>query len=173
KLGGKELERIAPAGEVVGDARRDERRAMIGAPRLELGGTQPVQAHDLLVEAPLERIGDLAREAKAQERHVLLRVMPAVDADQRVWRERMRRLLQHLTPAGGDERLAGIEVSGRLVQHQATIDALLDKEESPVALDHRGDRDARTPSHAAFRVFLRMKSAIRCTPASIACLAAA
>src|SRR5437764_10481744 len=64
-------------------------------------------------------------------------------------------------------------MAGRLVKHEPAVDALLDEKEPPAALDHRGDGDARPPDHAAFLVFLRMKSAMRCTPASIACLEAA
>src|SRR5437879_12056683 len=64
-------------------------------------------------------------------------------------------------------------MAGRLVKHPAAIDALLDEKEPPPALNYPGDGDARPPDHAAFRVFFRMKSAMRCTPASMACLEAA
>src|SRR4029079_10580706 len=55
------------------------------------------------------------------------------------------------------------------------VDHLLDEKELAVALDDRGDRDARPPDflHATLRVFFRMKSAMRAAPASIACLEAA
>src|SRR5437764_12439391 len=64
-------------------------------------------------------------------------------------------------------------MAGRLVKHEPAVDALLDEKEFPAALDDRGHGDARPPDHAAFRVFFRMKSAMRCTPASIACFDAA
>src|SRR3982074_1464351 len=66
-------------------------------------------------------------------------------------------------------------MSCRLVQDDSPVDALFHQEEAAAPLDDGGDRDAGPPdfAHAAFWVFLRMKSAMRCTPASIACLEAA
>ena len=56
----------------------------------------------------------------------------------------------------------------------AEIDRLLHEKEFPMPLDDGGNRHRRLPdAHAAFFVFFRMKSAMRCTPDSIACLEAA
>src|SRR5947207_14442990 len=116
---------------------------------------------------------DLRRHL-SQERHVLRRVVPAIDADERGRLEIMRRLLEDFAAAGGDQRLARIEMARRLVEHAPAIDVLLDEEEAPAALDHGRDRDRGLPeAHAALRVFLQMKSAMRATPASIACFDAA
>src|SRR3989442_348058 len=101
--------------------------------------------------------------------------MPAVDADQARRLEAVRGLFQHLAPAGGEQGFAAIEMSRRLGQDAAPGDPLLHQGEATTALDDGGDRDAGPPdlAHAAFLVFLRMKSARRCTRASIACLEAA
>src|ERR1700694_19042 len=101
--------------------------------------------------------------------------MPAVDADQARRLEAMRGLFQHLARARGAQGFTGIEMSCRLIQNQPPVAPLLDQQEPAAPLDDGGHRDARPPElpHAAFFVFLRMKSAMRCTPASMACLEAA
>src|SRR2546423_1343028 len=126
---GEQLEREVPSREEVVDALLHQRRAVIGAPRRQLLGSQPAQRLDLLVERPLFLAQNRSGEAKAQERHVLRGVMPAIDADQRLGLEAVRGLLEHFAPASGDQRFARIEVPRRLVEHQAAIDALLDKQE--------------------------------------------
>src|SRR3990170_1761511 len=167
---GQDLERKAPPGEEVLDALLHQRRAVLGAPRGELGRRQPGERDDLLVEpSALLHAVDPAAERKAQERHVLLVVAPAVDAEQCRGREAMRRLLQHLARHRLGERLARIEVPGRLVQHAPPVRHLLDEQKAPVALDHRRDGDAGSPAgHAALLVFFLMNSAMRATPCSIA-----
>src|SRR5687767_8508228 len=100
--------------------------------------------------------------------------MPSVDADKRGRLKTVRGLLEHLSPARCDERFARVEVAGRLVEDELPPDALLDQKKAAVALDDGRDRRRRLPdAHAAFFVFLRMNSAMRSTPASIACLEAA
>src|ERR1051326_1938214 len=171
---GEDLEREAAPREVVVDAALHERRAVLRTPLEELLAREPVQRHDLPIERPLLDALDAAAKAEAQEGHVLRGVVPAVDADERGRLEAGRRLLEHSPPARGDERLAGVEMSGRLVQHQPAFDALLHEQKTAVALDDGCDRRRRLPhSHAAFLVFFRMNSAMRATPASIACLEAA
>src|SRR5688572_1226697 len=152
-----------------------QRRAVLGAPRAELGGREPLQRDDFLVERSRFLADDAATEAKAQEGDVLRGVVPAVDADQARRLEAVRGLLEHLAPARLDQRLAGVEVAGRLVEHQPSVYLLLNEQKPAAALHHRGDRDARPPHvpHAAFLVFLRMKSAMRATPCSMACFEAA
>src|SRR6266446_4779556 len=147
---------------------------MVAFPRLQLIDREPMQGDDLFVErAVLVEGTGLAGEAEAEERDVFRCIVPAVDAHERARLEVVRRLLQHLAAASSDERLARIQVAGRLIEHQPAVDPLFDEKEPPAALDHRGDGNARLPDHAAFRVFLRMKSAMRSTPASIADLEAA
>src|SRR5687768_10282040 len=167
-VGRKDVERKLAPGEVIVDAALHERRAMGGTARTELLAREPVQRDDLLVERPLVDPLDAAAEAEAQEGDVRGRVVPAVDADERRGDEAMRRLLEHLAAARGNERLARVQVAGRLVQHEISIDRLLDQKETAVALDDGGHRRRRLPHHqAAFLVFLRMNSARRSTPASI------
>src|SRR3954469_1774626 len=101
--------------------------------------------------------------------------MPAVDAHERRRLEAVRGFLHDLPRAGGDQRFARIQMPGRLVQHEPALDVLLDEKKPALALDDCGERDTRPPNllHAALRVFLRMKSAMRATPASIALFEAA
>src|SRR6267378_1676876 len=86
-----------------------------------------------------------------------------------------RQHVEREAPAGGEQRFAAIEMSRQLVQDDAPVDPLFHQQEAAVPLDDGGDSDAGPPdlAHAAFLVFLRMKSAMRCTPVSIACLEAA
>src|SRR3989454_145214 len=169
------VDREASAGEEVLHALLHERRAVLRLPAFHLPLGQPVQGNDFPVQGPIFDPLDVAPKAEAQERHVPRRVMPAVDADQARWLEAVRGLFQHLALAGGEQGFAAIEMSRRLVQDDPPVDPLFDQEEAAAALDDRGDRNAGPPdlAHAAFLVFLRMKSAMRCTPASIACLEAA
>src|SRR6185369_5249405 len=171
---GEDLEREAAPREVVVDAALHERRAVLRAPLDELVARKPVQRHDFPVERPFLDAVHTAAEAKAQERHVPRRIVPAVNADERGRLEAVCRFLEHFAPAAGDQRLARIEVAGGLVQHQPVFDALLYEQKAAVALDDRCHGRRRLPdAHAAFLVFVRMKSAMRLTPASIACLEAA
>src|SRR6185503_1972762 len=81
----------------------------------------------------------------------------------------------HLAHAGVLERFARVEVAGGLVQHAPAVEHLLDEEKLTAALDDRGDgHRGRLPvTHATFRVFFLMKSAMRATPFSIASFDAA
>src|SRR5437879_3843953 len=169
------VEREASAGEEVLHALLHERRAVLRLPAFHLPPGQPVQGNDFPVQGPLFDPLDLARKAEAQKRHVPRRVMPAVDADQARRLEAVRGLFKHLALAGGEQRFAAIEMSRRLVQDDPPVDPLFHQQEAAVALDDGGDRDAGPPdlAHAAFLVFLRIKSAKRCTPVSIACAEAA
>ena len=69
----------------------------------------------------------------------------------------------------------GIEVARRLVEHAPAVVHLLDEQKAAVRLDDSGHRHRRRrhSTHAALRVFARMKSAMRATPCSIAACDAA
>src|SRR5919198_3513021 len=129
---------------------------MVAFACLELRGREPVQLHDLLVELALPvGFANLAGEAEAQEGHVLSRVVPAIDADERARLKAMRCFFEHFAAACGDERLAGIEVAGGLVEHKPPVDALFDEKEPPAALDYCGDGDTRSPDRHNVRLRLR------------------
>src|SRR4029077_9858548 len=171
---GENLERERAPREVVVDAALHERRAVLRAALEELVAREPVQRNDLPVERPLVDALDAPAEAEEQEGHVPRRIVPAVDADERGRLEAVRRFLERFAPARRHQRLARIEVAGGLVQHQPAFDALFHEQETAVALDDGRHRRRRLPDgHAAFWVFVRMKSAIRATPCSIACFEAA
>jgi hypothetical protein len=106
-----------------------------------------VQRDDLLVERALFGTAGPAEEAEAEKRDVLRRVVPAIDADQAFGLEAVRRFLHHLAAAGGDERLAGVEMPCRLVEDETTVDAFLDEKKASVALDDGRDRHRRLPHH--------------------------
>jgi hypothetical protein len=55
------------------------------------------------------------------------------------------RLFERLARAAADQRLALVEVAGRLVEADAVVGFLLDQQEAAVALDQRGDGDIGFP----------------------------
>ena len=127
-----------------------------------------MQRDDLAVERPVLHALDAPAEAEAQEGDVLRRVVPAVDADQRGRLEAVRGLLEHLAPAGRHQRLARIEVAGRLVQHQPALDPSSTRRKRPLrsmtaATVVEGFQTSALRAQA-FLVFFRMKSAMRATP---------
>src|ERR1700730_8500209 len=137
-----------------------------------------MERHDFLVERPVAfHTFNFSCETEPKKGHVLGGVVPAVDAYQRSRGEFMRRFLHDLAAARGDQRLARIEMARGLVQHPAPVDRFLDQQKLAAPLDDRGYRDNRLPDaqdfQAGLRVFFRMKSAMRATPASIACFDAA
>src|SRR5688572_5577844 len=173
-FGREHVEPELTPGKVVVHAALYQRGAMLAASRGELLAREPVQRQDLLVERTLLHAFDAAAEAIAQEGDIRRRVVPAIDADQRSRLEAVRGLFEHLAPARRHERLVRVQMPRRLVQHPPSVDLLLDEKKTPILLDDGGHRGRRPPYHqAAFWVFLRMNSAMRATPASIACFDAA
>src|SRR5436190_6293573 len=169
------LEREARPGEVVGNAALDERRAVHRAARRKLLRSKPVQCEDLAIErAPRLNSSRVATERKAQERRIARRVMPAIDADERRWRESVRRFFEHFAGHRVEQRLSRVQMTCGLVQHAATFGFFLDEKKATAALDDGSDGDCRLPdAHAALRVFLRMNASMRATPCSICSLDAA
>src|ERR671914_2455886 len=106
---GQDLEGEAAPGEPVVDAALHERRAVRCAPLEELLAREPVQRQNLRVDRARLHALDAAAKAKAQERDVRRRIVPAVDADERRGLEAVRGFLQHLAPARRNERLGGIK----------------------------------------------------------------
>jgi len=90
---------------------------------------------------------DSPAEGRAQKTARLVRLLPEVDADERFRMKRPRRLFQRLAYHGIDELLALFDVAGRLVEHHAVRDALLDEQKLPVALDDGGDGEIGTKDH--------------------------
>src|SRR3954471_24374488 len=76
-FGAEHVERELAAGSVVVDAALHQRRAVLGAPGEQLLARKPVQRDDLAVERPVLDCLDPPTEAKAQERDVFRRVVPA------------------------------------------------------------------------------------------------
>lgn len=69
----------------------------------------------------------------------------------------MRGFLEGLADHGVDQRLAGLEMAGRLVEPQAGRGVFLDQQETSVALDQRGHRDVRGPEFGFHgRAFYRL-----------------
>ena len=84
------------------------------------------------------QVGDVVASRTLQPREI--------DADQRLGPERMGGFLQGLARHGVDQRLARIEMAGRVVQAQAVRRVLLDQQVAAVALGDRGHGDAGLPS---------------------------
>ncbi len=111
---------------------------------------QPQDAQDAVVQRASRFLRpELAGEREADVGHafgfVARHGARDVDAEQRGRPERMRGLLDRLARRGLDQRLAGIEVAGRLVQAHAVRGLFLDHQEAAVALDDGRDGDARFP----------------------------
>jgi hypothetical protein len=100
-----------------------------------------------------DRARPVRRKGEAQVGDVALGPRPLIDADQRRRPEAPGGLLQRLARAGGDQRLALVEVPGRLVEAQAVVGFLLDQQEAAVALDQRGDGDIGFPDTIPCRAF--------------------
>ncbi|GAA5251449.1 hypothetical protein BMMON3_39570 [Burkholderia mallei] len=72
----------------------------------------------------------------------------------------MRGFLERLARDRFDERLAGLEVAGGLVDAQAGRRVFFDHEKAPVAFDDRGDRHVRGPDFGFHsRAFYRLRRA--------------
>ena len=92
-----------------------------------------------IAEQVVREIRGAGGEAEAQEGLARHLGVEQVDADQRIDVDRLAGLLEGLTARRGDQRLAGIEMAGGLVQHAATVDILLDALIAAVARDHGVD----------------------------------
>ena len=138
--------------EKVIDAPLNQRAAMFGGAGGDLLARQPERAQDAGVERALGIVrAEFTREGEAQVGHPVAvrwrRRAPQVDADQLLRRERERGFFQRLARRRRRQALAGIEVTGRLVQANAFRGLLLDQQEAAVALDDGGHGDRRFPGH--------------------------
>src|SRR6185437_5133712 len=126
-------ERLAPAGHIVFDAAQYQRAAQLRLACLELAPRQPMRGNDAVIELLIAAVvGDCARERKALRGAAGARMAPEIDAHELIRREEPGGLLAHLTDDGLEQRLAGLDVSCRLVQDEAAVDALLDDEKAAV-----------------------------------------
>ena len=117
-----------------------------------------MRAHD----AAIQRlrgvvIGHGAAEGKAHRGAAGAGIAPEVDADQLARGEAPRGLLAHLAHDRLEQRLAGLDVAGGLVEDQAAIDALLDDEEAAVDLrdGRNGDLGCADMSTELYAVAVR------------------
>jgi hypothetical protein len=128
------LERVARAAQVILDAELDERTPVLGCARSELPAIQPQRPDDRAVELRIRRaLADAARERDAQH-HPSGGTLPEIEAGQRLRHEFPAGLLAGLADHGLDERLARLEMTRRLVQHDAPRGALLHEQEASVLL---------------------------------------
>src|SRR6185437_16933235 len=86
-------------------------------------------------------IGDRSRESKVFRGAAGAGVAPEVDPDQPGRGEEPGSLLANLADDRLDQRLATLDVSRRLVDDEAAVDALLDDEKATVGLSDGGNRD--------------------------------
>ena len=70
--------------------------------------------------------------------------LPSIDADERRRIDAPARLPRAFRGGRADDRFAGFDVAGRLVEPQAVARLLLDQQEAAVALDDRRDRHGGT-----------------------------
>ena len=127
---------LARAGEVVVDATKDYGRTNLAAAAPQISGCVPVHCFDTVVEGSasmlLEQIGDEHDFEKLLPR---LRVDPEVNAQQFACRDIASRLFKRFPLGSGLWRLAMLDVTPRLRDHQAERTAFFDDEKLSLALD--------------------------------------
>src|SRR5262249_18474760 len=99
---------------------------------------------------PLRRVmvGYRSGEGEAQDVAAGVGIAPEVDSEESLRVEAPGRLLARLAHHGGEQGLAALDVSGRLIEEQAAVDALLNEEETTVSFCNRRNSDIRLPAHA-------------------------
>ena len=144
----KDVERVAPPGEVIVYAAHHQRRAVAGRLAPDLLRREPYRADDAGVEGTTGLgPGDLARESEADVGHVVGAGMILIDPQQARRFESAGGLFQRLARNGADQGFARVEMPGRLVEEAPAIGVLLDQQEAAVALDDRGHGDVGFPDH--------------------------
>ena len=83
-------------------------------------------------------IGHLAAEGEAQEALLLLRLIPQVDACERIGLEGPRGFLERLANDCGDELFTAFDVTGRLIEDHRVADPLFDEQELAIAFNDCG-----------------------------------
>ncbi len=141
------LERIALAQQVVFDATQDQRTAMLGGARQQLFAVEPQGADDGAIERRARNPpAEPARERDSQH-GAASRALPEVETGDGVRPEFVRGFLARLAHDGLDQRLPILEMSGGLVQYDATRGAFL-YEQEPAALFGDGrDRQIDLQGH--------------------------
>src|SRR5687767_15679583 len=113
---------------------------MLVTARDDLLVAQPLRIDDLGVEPPTRLVRDRARgERETHERRTVVRRLPAIDADEREWLDAPCRFLERFARGAIGQRLAGLEMPGRLVQAQSAPRPLADEQERAVTFDDGGD----------------------------------
>jgi len=108
----------------------------------------PECALDAVVERLLcAVIIDRTAEGETQEAAAVDGTAPEVGADQRVGTKSPRGLFAGFADHRFHEGFTILEVSGRLIEHQAAGDPLLDHEKAAVELGDRGHGDLGIPGH--------------------------
>ena len=108
---------------------------------------QPERAHDAVVERARSRVmaDRHAAEREAHELAARFGVAPLLHAEQAIELDVPAGLFERLAHGGVLQRLVGIEVPGRLVEHDASADVLLDEQKASVARHDGCDRHMWTP----------------------------
>ena len=70
-----------------------------------------------------------------------------IDADQETRHEGVSRFLERLAHDRRGQRLAALQVSGRLIEPDSFVGLFLDQQKRAVALDDGGDGDMGLPNH--------------------------
>ena len=143
----QEIERIACAAQEIVHAKQHEGAAVLRRTGCELIAVEPDRPDDRAVEAGSGIVlADAARERDAEHR-APRRPLPEVDARDRFGAEVAPRLLARFAYNRLDEGLAGLEVAGRLVEHDAARGALLHEQEAAAVLRDGRDGDVELQGH--------------------------
>ncbi len=141
------LERVARPAQVIVDAELDEGTAVLGGAHGQLATVKPQVPEDRAVE--LRACGTLthgAGERDAQHRPAGVR-LPQVKTGQRHRPELAPGFLAGLAYHGLDQRFAGLDVAGRLVEDHAPRRALLHEKEAPAVLGDGRDGEVELEGH--------------------------
>ena len=146
----QQVKRITPTSQQILAAPQHQRTAqrfglLAGA---DLVHRQPAWSDDSGIErAPGIVFTEAASESETQVGEVARRMRPAVDADQILGDERIRRLLEHFARHRLEQGFVGLEVAGRLIEAHAVVRLLLDEQETAFAFDDRSNGHMGHPDH--------------------------
>src|SRR6185437_8400897 len=129
---------------VVVERAQHERAAVPRCPGNRFVVAEPERTDDSRVERTLRMVAARGRgEREAHEARAAIDRLPVVDADQRDRLDIPGGFLEGLAHGSRGDRLAGFDVSRRLVETQSGAGLLLDEEVAAVALDDRRDGENR------------------------------
>jgi hypothetical protein len=135
-------DRLTLTVEVILNTPHDERTAQTLTALLQIRPRQPMGADDAVIKRLLRlMIIDHAAEREAHRGDATLGASPQIDTNQRFRLETPCSFFASFANDRGKQRLSLLDVTGRLVEYQALVDAFFDYEEATVRFSDCGDGD--------------------------------